>query len=48
MRSLSFCDTEDKDEIYWNNQANIDEHLKSDKKIDISKVYKASSYFSKT
>lgn len=47
MRSLSFCDTEDKDDIFWNAQANAEDHLKSHNKIDISKVYKASNYFSK-
>ena len=47
MRSLSFCDTEEKDDIFWNPQANAEEHLKTHTKIDISKVYKASNYFSK-
>jgi hypothetical protein len=48
MRTTSTFDCSEKDEIYWNTQANLEEHLKSPHKIDISKVFKASTYFSKT
>lgn len=48
MRTLSTFDNNDKDQIEWNSKANLEQHLKNPKKIDISKVFKASNYFSKT